>query len=98
MFFLQGSEGGTQEVRVVNAWHQPEPTDTIPRTIAALMAFFCTAPSVTEVRCVLWAAADLGEHNCRAASAAGSGSAPTACTAWECHSGGAEPGSACGSR
>lgn len=43
---------GTQEVRVVNAWHQPKPTDTILCTIAAVRFFFCTAPSVTEVRCV----------------------------------------------
>lgn len=39
-------------MRVVNAWHQPEPTDTILCTIAAVRFFFCTAPSVTEVRCV----------------------------------------------
>lgn len=89
--FLQGSEGGTQEVRVVNAWHQPKPTDTILCTIAAVSFFFCTAPSVTEVRCAALGrgrpgGARLQGRACRP------GSAPTACTAWEWHSSTAEPG------
>lgn len=34
--FLQESEGGEQEVRVVNAWHQTKSTDTNVGTIASV--------------------------------------------------------------
>lgn len=59
--FLQESEGGKQEVRVVNAWHQPKSTDTNLGTIASvffffsLIFFFSALPqSLTEVPCLLF--------------------------------------------
>lgn len=95
--FLQESEGGKQEVRVVNAWHQPKSTDTNLCTIASVFFFFlkffffCTTTVTNRsALSVVRPDSDLGELYCRSMfvsvipTAAGLAGACAACASQEC--------------
>lgn len=96
--FLQESEGGKQEVRVVNAWHQPKSTDTNLGTIASVFFFFflnffffCTTTVTNRsALSVVRPDSDLGELYCRSVfvsvipAAAGLAGARAACASQEC--------------